>query len=238
MAAKSRKEEEDIFDLPSYTISEAAHYLRIPTATLRSWILGRNYPTAGEGQKRFQPLINIRSRQPHRLSFTNLVEAHLLSVIRRIHNVQLPKVRKAISYLSKEFKSTRPLLEQEMETDGSDLFIRELGQLISASGGGQMNIKEILKVYLARIERNEQGFPIKLYPFSRKHFTEAPRAILIDPTLSFGRPTLSGTGIPIDVIAERYEAGESIEALSLDYGRPQLEIEEAIRYELQKFKAA
>ncbi len=152
--------------------------------------------------------------------------------------MQLPKVRKAIAYLSKEFGSKRPLIEQEMETDGLDLFVREFGQIISASDQGQLSIKEILKVYLARIERNKQGLPIRLYPFSRKQWEESPRAILIDPSLSFGRPTLAGTGIPIDVIAERYEAGESIEALSRDYGRSPHEIEEAIRYELQKLKAA
>jgi len=32
-------------ELPSYGITEAAHYLRLPTATLRSWLRGRYYPT-------------------------------------------------------------------------------------------------------------------------------------------------------------------------------------------------
>ena len=31
--------------MPAYGIAEAAHYLRIPTATLRSWVHGRYYPT-------------------------------------------------------------------------------------------------------------------------------------------------------------------------------------------------
>jgi uncharacterized protein (DUF433 family) len=35
------------------------------------------------------------------------------------------------------------------------------------------------------------------------------------------------------VIAERYKAGESIDALADDYGRSRLEIEEAIRCELE-----
>jgi uncharacterized protein (DUF433 family) len=43
---------------------------------------------------------------------------------------------------------------------------------------------------------------------------------------------LAGTGIPTAIIAERYKAGEEIGALADDYGRPTLEIEEAIRCEL------
>ncbi len=39
-------------------------------------------------------------------------------------------------------------------------------------------------------------------------------------------------GIPTAIIAERYKAGEAIGALADDYGRPTLEIEEAIRCEL------
>ena len=34
-------------DLAAYTLAEAARYVRLPAATLRSWVLGRQYPTAG-----------------------------------------------------------------------------------------------------------------------------------------------------------------------------------------------
>jgi uncharacterized protein (DUF433 family) len=55
---------------------------------------------------------------------------------------------------------------------------------------------------------------------------------MIDPEIGFGRPVLSGTGIPTLVVADRYKAGESISELVRDYDRPQEEIEEAIRCEL------
>jgi uncharacterized protein (DUF433 family) len=55
---------------------------------------------------------------------------------------------------------------------------------------------------------------------------------VIDPQVSFGRPVLVGTGIPTAVIAGRYKAGESMDALADDYGRQRFEIEEAIRCEL------
>ncbi len=61
---------------------------------------------------------------------------------------------------------------------------------------------------------------------------------MIDPEVQFGRPVLAGTGIPTLVIANRYKAGESITDLARDYDRPEAEIEEAIRYELELPTAA
>lgn len=40
--------------------------------------------------------------------------------------------------------------------------------MISASRAGQQAMKEIISVYLHRIERDTQGLPIKLYPFTRE----------------------------------------------------------------------
>jgi hypothetical protein len=33
-----------MFDNPAYTIAEAARYLKLAPATLRSWFIGRSYP--------------------------------------------------------------------------------------------------------------------------------------------------------------------------------------------------
>ena len=33
-----------MIDIPAYNFSVVSRYLRIPKATLRSWILGRDYP--------------------------------------------------------------------------------------------------------------------------------------------------------------------------------------------------
>jgi len=97
-------------------------------------------------------------------------------------------------------------------------------------------IKEIMKAHLQRIEWDAQGIPQKLYPFTHKRIfrpgESEPRAVVIDPRVSYGRPSIVGTGIPTSIIAERYKAGESIEELAKDYGLQPLQIQEAIRSEL------
>jgi hypothetical protein len=123
---------EDPRELPSYSVRETAHYLRIPVATVRSWVLGRWYPTE-QGKRRFAPIIALPDANKPLLSFVNLVETHVLDAIRREHNVPLHKVRTALQYLKKQFPSEHPLADQSFETDGSNLFIQKLGQLINVS---------------------------------------------------------------------------------------------------------
>jgi uncharacterized protein (DUF433 family) len=94
-------------------------------------------------------------------------------------------------------------------------------------------MKELLETYLKRVERDAKGIALRLYPFTRKRASEEPRSVVIDPFVSFGKPVLAGTGIPTAIVAERYKAGESVGQLSADYGRLDLDIEEAIRCELE-----
>ncbi len=118
-------------------------------------------------------------------------------------------------------------------TDGVHLFIERYGQLINISRDGQLAMRAVIDAYLERIERDAKGLPVRLFPFTRRRALDEPRAVVIDPAVSFGRPVLIGTGIPTVVIAERYKAGDSMDDLATDYGRTRLEIEEAVRCELQ-----
>ena len=219
-------------ELPAYGIREAAHYLRIPQATLRDWVLGRPYP-ARTGITFSKQIIVLPQKDRYLLSFVNLVEAHVLDAIRREHQISLQKVRRALDYLTKHFPSKHPLAEQNFETDGLDLFVQKYGELINLSQAGQLAIRSLLEAHLRRIDRDTTGLPVRLFPFTRKRLPDEPRAVVIDPYVSFGRPVLVGTGIATAIIAERYKAGESMDELADDYGRERLEIEEAIRCELE-----
>ena len=219
-------------ELPAYSVRETAHYLRIPLAKLQSWVIGRWYPTE-QGKRYFAPIIALPYRNKPLLSFVNLIETHVLDAIRREHNVPLHKVRTALQYLKRQFPSEHPLADQSFETDGSNLFIQKLGQLINVSQEGQLAMRELLDAHLRRIQRDPSGLAVKLYLFTRKRTPDEPKVVVIDPLVSFGKPVLSGTGVPTAVIAERYKAGESIDELANDYGRQRAEIEEAFRCELE-----
>jgi len=225
----------DIRRAPAYSVAEAAHYLRMPEETLRSWVVGRLYPVAGQ-PRGSRPLIHPDDPKKQYLSFINLVEAHVLAAIRRRHGVKLPKVRSALDYVRRHFHVKYPLIDQSFQTDGLDLFVECYGDLINASREGQHAMKEIIGVYLKRIEWDAKGLPIKLYPFTRDTEAEAapasdPRFVVMNPTVSFGRPVIAGTGIPVSSIYERYKAGDSVAGLAQDFRLEISAIEEAIRCE-------
>ena len=217
-------------DVPAYFIAEAAHYLCVPRTTVRDWVFGREYMVGGV-QRKTKPLITPADGPRELLSFLNLIELHVISSIRRYHGVRLLQIRRSIDYLSRAFKSKHPLLDKEMLTDGKSIFIEKYGQLINTSEDGQIQMKIMMEAYLQRIVWDESGIPIRLFPFTRDNIKESPRLVAIDPKVRFGKPCISGTGIPTGIIAERHKAGDAMSLLASDYGRTFEEIEEAVRYE-------
>lgn len=218
-------------NIPAYSITSASRYLLIPANTIRSWTVGRRYPTK-KGANLFAPLINIPNKKPRLLSFTNLVEVHILRAIRKQHQIQLDKVRIALDYVEEQFNVPHPLLEyQRFRTDGVDLFIERYGSLINASQKGQIELRDSFNTHLDRIEPDDTGLAIKLYPFTKNSDKDSPRLVVIDPRVSFGRLVVAGTGITARILWERFQAGESIEYLAKDYNCTPDKIEEAIRYE-------
>ena len=164
----------------------------------------------------FEPLITVPEGKPRLLTFTNLVEAHVLAAIRRKHGVTLPNVRSAIDHLRSQYGIDHPLADARFKTDGLSLFIEVLDQLVNVSMRGQTAIREIMEAHLERVEHDEKGLAARLFPFTRYGATDVPqpRTVMIDPRVAFGRPVLAGTGIPTAVLADRYKAGESMKDLA------------------------
>lgn len=225
-------------EIPAYTMVEAARYLRVPEQTVRNWALGRSWSRQGKPVQ-VRAVIQAADMQRRMLSFVNMIELHVLDSIRRQHQVELNSVRKSVAFLKRTFGTTHPLADIQMETNGKDLFIEHLGELINVSREGQLAMKDVLEKFLQRIERDPKGLAIRLFPFTRtvrlreeSLAADAPRIVSIEPTIAFGRPVIAGSRIPTVEIAERFKAGDSSELLAGEYGRPIAEIEEAIRCEL------
>jgi uncharacterized protein (DUF433 family) len=224
--------------LPAYPFVEAAHYLNLPNSTLRAWCVGQRYAYKGQPRK-FMPLIRLDGRPGEGLSFLNLIEAHVLAAIRRVHGVPLPKVRKALGFVSSHLNIERPRARAVFQTDGVDLFVEELGRLVNASQHGQIEMASMLRAHLQRVERDPAGLPVKLFPFTRRQGSgDAPAPIEIDPRIAFGRPVLRGKGVPTAVLADRFKAGDTLQEIADDYVTSTEQIEEAIRCELDRRAAA
>jgi len=219
----------DIRNQPAYGLTEAARYVRLPSATLRSWVVGRDYPR-GDSHATFQPLIKPALKQPLQLSFYNLIEAHVLRSLRTEHGVALAELRKSIAYAEKRLHVHRLLLSPELRTHTGQMFLDRYVELINLSASGQLAMRKVFEEHLQRVEWDEWQFPIRLYPILGSSQNRGDRPIAIDPKIAFGRPIVRRAGVSTEAIANRIDAGESVAAVADDYDLSVEEIEQAVLY--------
>ena len=218
MIAKARQ---DIRYQPLYTPSDISRYAHVHPKTLQAWT-----------DKRGGALLSrAGGRSVAPFSFIELIEAHVLVALRKLHGVPMQRIRKAVRWLSDQFETAHPLAEIDLETDGRDVFADYLDLKVSASEGGQIVIPEVVKAYLRRIERDEEG-PVRYYPFTT--YEASPTLIVMDPRVDFGRPVIKGTRIETVMIFDRYSGGESLTDLAKDYALAIVAVEEALRCEIER----
>lgn len=200
----------------TYTLVEAATYLHVPATTLRQWV---------SGPKR---VIALEPRRPPLLTFWNLVEAYVLAALRRHHEVPLQRVRRALRYVEREMGTERPLIEEDFQTDGLDLFVSVDSGLVNASREGQVEMRAVIAESLRRVDRDPRGLVTRLFPW----VTDAaePRQLEIDPARAFGRLVVAGTGVPTATLAGRFRAGDSLRTLRRDYGLTDEQVTAALRW--------
>lgn len=220
----------DLRNQPAYSVAEAARYLKVAPATLRSWVAGRPYPKGG-GTAKSTPLIQAAQNPPPMLSFWNLIEAHVLRSLRTDHGVSMEALRRAIQYSQRSLHVDRLLLSHELRTDAGKVLLERYGELIELSASGQIAMRHTFNEHLARVEWDEWQFPVRLYPFAATAIPIADRPIAIDAKIAFGRPVIADRGISTGTIAARIDAGESAADLADDYNLSPEQIEAAVLYE-------
>lgn len=214
-------------DVPAYSISEVAALVGCSQSTLRSWVLGRTFPKRNGEVGRSRPIIKPATSDASFISFTNVVEVHVLAGLRRRYELRLDSIRSAVGYVRERLGVSHPLAHEQFKTDGVNLFVERFGRLINATKEGQIAMREVLDTYLERIEYDDaDGRAIRFFPLFRD---AAPRVIVVDPRRSFGRPIIVGTSIPITAIRGRFDAGDDVEQLAKDYDVRSEQIQEALR---------
>ena len=223
----------DIFRRSAYRIGEAARILSLPPGTVNAWCFGHDYLKREDGsRKHFARVIEPADPTARLLSFLNLCELHVLGVIRRHHLVRLPQVRAAVDYMRRSLGERTPLASASFRTNGVDLFVEHAGELLNVSKQGQRAMREDFERALARVAYADTGAPVRLFPFTRPPASaEQPKAVVVDPAMSFGRPVLTGAFVRTEVIEQRFRAGDSIAEMAGDFAVTPDVIEEALRFE-------
>lgn len=217
-------------DVPRYTVAQASRYVGLSPATLRSWVRGRSYPRGGESV-RSEPLI----KAPDLLSFSNLVEAHILRALRRDEDVRMSVLRTALAEAEKKYQIDRLLLSEKLRTAPGEVLLEHYGRLINLGRAGQLALRHFFDAHLKRVEWGEHGDAEEFFPgfvnVLAVPVEDIPRPIVIDPSVSFGKPVLaSKKGIRVSAIVSRVDAGEDEDAIAQDYGIERREVDAAIDF--------
>lgn len=216
-------------DVPAYSFREVALSIGVPPSTLRGWFVG---------QSNFDRVLSLPSgwSENQSLSFFNLIEANVVAELRREHGVAMKRVRTALEFLSDNIPVAHPLVEKELlVTPNQRVYIVHDGRRIDISAGGQWPLDVVVRNLLRRVHRGQRGiltfFPRVTPPSNSVALEEDYAPIVVDPEVCFGRPLITGTAIPADVVADRYLGGDSIPKMAEDYDLSEEQIEAALRFE-------
>lgn len=209
---------QDPREVPLYGVTQAASYFKVPTSTLRTWIVGQPYLESQGREGWFTALIEPAGTNPTRLSFNNLAELQVLATLRRVHQLGLSVIRNTMRNL----RGKHPLIEHELETDKRHIYVGNTPIIeISTGEGRQTAMRDIIKESLQQVERDEGGRVARLFP-------DPQRRVVIDPRISFGKPTVVGTGVTVAILADFVSAGESLKRLAKEFKLQERDVKVAV----------
>lgn len=219
----------DILNAPAYSIAEASRLVNMKYWTVRRYLQGYEYDYAGQ-RKSQPPVVDSDFEKKIYASFLDLID---LVFVREFlqRGFGLPTLRKALDE-ARDWLGTPHFGQSVFFTTSADqiaLQMPEDGSMVALLTGGQGVMTQIVKMFSDRLnfeDATKFGFARRWYP------REGKRLIVIDPEISFGRPTLIGTGIPTNNIYDLFLGEDkSIEPVSNWFEIPAVKIEAAVQFE-------
>jgi uncharacterized protein (DUF433 family) len=172
-----------------YDAQEASHLLALPVECIVRWSVPDRHG--------LPPV--VASSLDRAFSFVDLVSLGVAGVLwhRRVAEVDM---RHGVKYLRNMTGYERPLAHRDvvdtLATSGN-AFIAELqGGWFDLGKGGQGAFKEIVRIYLKKIEFDDLGVARSWRPAAH---------VVLDPRVQAGTPCIEGTRIPTETVAAMAE---------------------------------
>jgi uncharacterized protein (DUF433 family) len=215
----------------AYSIRQAARLARTTPATVRRWLMG--YEAPGH---QMNPVFGKKSpgdgEGPLAVSFLELVEIVVAAGFRHGgasgQPVKLERLRAAHQFARERFGLPYPFASWRLWEFGGhvlhDFDVHQpAGEALALDLHGQWVLPWIVQATRDQFEFSDE-FVVRWFPSGRN----VP--IAVDPHMGAGRPTVVGTGVTVDTLKSRWEAGENISELAEDFDLEEPVIEAALRY--------
>lgn len=224
------------FDVPLYTLTDASRHLIVPRSTLETWARGYERRPKAKAVVKGHPIITAVSpvdRGGPELPFVGIAEAYVLNAFRRA-GVPMQRIRPSIDWLL-ENVGPYALASRDLYTDGAEVlwnFAQRAGagssddqvvRHLIVPRSGQYVFKDIVQHYLKQISFDEDKFAkaIRLPQYGDAN-------VVLDPKRGYGQPVFSSSGVKVVDALGPLRAGETFEAVALDYGVSESELRDAL----------
>jgi uncharacterized protein (DUF433 family) len=210
-----------LLDRRIYTFADVDRQLALPFGTARRWIDGYD-----RGGVHYPPVVRAERTRDEAVTWGEFVEARLLAEF-RTRGASMQRLRPAVVLLRQEF-GPYPLAHASpfLDVEGREL-VRRVQDQVGVHG------LEMLMV--VRNGQTMMSAPVN-------HFVEDiqparyGRLISFDPLRQYGRPVVRG--VPTEVVAEQFRAGESTETIAELFDLTTEQVEQALRFELSLARPA
>ncbi len=206
--AVDRMKTPEVLDRPIYALAQASHIVNLHHSRVRRWLLGYTYSREdSKGQirtRRQQPVVQRRATGDSPFaSFLDVVDLLFVKAfLDRGHKLQ--QIREALNE-ARTILGTTHFARQDFFSDGRSIYLKVEKEgpdaMMALLEGGQWVIAPIILQLAEQIVfEDDTGYARQWYPLGKNG------NVLVDPTLSFGKPIITGRRIDTRTIYECYKA--------------------------------
>ena len=222
----------EILDAPSYSIAEAARLTGLSKWRVSSYLRGykTQYRTGTQIKTVDKPQIVEQSySESTYASFLDIADLLIVKGLRR-RNFSLQFLRSALEEAKVELGT--PHFARSTfytHTDEIILDLPQKGYMIKLLSGKQSVMPPIIEKLSQKLDFEdvtEFGFAQRFYPLGKGE------PIVVDPQIAFGRPTITGLGIPTNNIYDLFLGeGKKIEPVSQWFEISASKVQTAVQFE-------
>lgn len=209
-----RQPDQDLRDVPTYTIPEAAGYLAVPQRTMQYWFSKRVGMLEASGSYFGDIAL---------LSFIDLAEAYVLEVLRSVYEFNLATLRNIVVNAKKETNLEHPLIEADLRVLFKKIILAKPAhggrprQMIDLGKVQQLVIPELVDLLGQRILVDRKRIPYRIYPWRLLSTERESRPVSMSPDVLSGRLVVTGTRVPVRVLLGQKLSGKSPGQIATDY---------------------
>lgn len=231
-----------------YSLSDVARYIQVDLGTVRTWVLGRNsratiknFSKTDQYRERTIPyFINTPAKIENEtiLTFADMIELRMVKLFRD-RGVSMPVIKTAARSAARLWGTDHPFSSIKLQTDGKRIFADiqpkdvEIGQdpvddkrIVQDLAELQVVMGDIVRVYFKDTDYDDHDDQMAL----RWWWLGKGMRAVIDPKRSLGHPIDGPTGVPLSVLNDLIEAGETAEEVADWYDVPIDAVDTAVEF--------